>query len=107
MYYILDKNNKPKKVKNVLVWAKWFEETDRRVKTDDFETMHLDPVRISTIFMGLDCDSIHDQGCKAAPYLWETMVFGGIHDGLEVKYCSAEDALQGHNQIVEKVKKSL
>jgi|HubBroStandDraft_5_1064220.scaffolds.fasta_scaffold05244_4 hypothetical protein len=38
---------------------------------------------------------------------WETLVFGdGLWDEYEVRYKSVEDAIAGHNNIVEEIKKN-
>lgn len=46
---------------------------------------------VSTVFLSLD----HGFG-EGPPVLWETMIFGGKHDGEQWRYTSREDALAGH-----------
>lgn len=50
---------------DLLEWARWFEDADRRV----FET-HVGPYWVSTVFLGLD----HSFG-HGPPVLFETMIF--------------------------------
>lgn len=52
-------------------------------------------VRVSTIFLGID----HGWG-EGPPQLFETMVFGGPHDGDQERYASWEEAAEGHARIV-------
>lgn len=40
-------------------------------------------VRVSTVFLGLD-----HFGRVGEPVLWETMIFGGAHDGYQARYTS-------------------
>jgi len=67
--YVLD-GKYPRKVEDLLEWAKLFETTDRIVAED-----WIGDVRISTIFMGLD----HRFGA-GPPLLFETMIFEGDKD---------------------------
>jgi hypothetical protein len=48
-------------------------------------------VKISTVFLGLD----HSFG-GSVPILFETMVFGGEHDGYQERYATWEEAEAGH-----------
>jgi len=62
--YIL-KYRKPIPCDDPLKWGKWFEQRHiRKVRTT-----YLGPVRISTVFMGLD------HGWNGIPMLFETMIF--------------------------------
>ena len=54
--------------------------------------------RISTVFLGLDHSFGHGR-----PLLFETMVFGGPHDGRQERYATRADAAVGHGQMIEKV----
>ena len=86
-WYILDNNNKPV-AKPVLEAAQWLEDNDHRriVKQEN-----IGDIFISTVFLGLDHAWNSD-----VPVLWETMIFGGIHDQYQDRYTSYEDALKGH-----------
>lgn len=84
---------------DVMVWAKWYEKaSERRIALTD-----VGPYRVSTVFLALD----HNFGGGGQPVLWETMVFA--QDGFEApdfsrRYSSREDALQGHDDVVNEVK---
>lgn len=92
--YILDKKGNPKEETDLIVWAKWFETADRKVKED-----WINGVRISTIFLGLD----HNFYGKGKPTLYETMVFGGKFDGEQMRYSTKKEAEKGHKEMIKKV----
>lgn len=71
---------------NLLKWGKWFETANRKVRQDE-----IDGVRISTVFLGLD----HSFG-EGAPLLFETMIFGGEHDGYQTRASSWDEAVGQH-----------
>lgn len=89
--YILDDTGKPVQVDDILTWARWFATNKRHVAETE-----LDGVRISTVFLGID----HNFGSSGAPVLWETMIFGGPHDGYQDRYTSVEAARTGHELAV-------
>lgn len=94
--YILDEKGDPVKEPDLLKWAKWFECGNRSLKRDTV----FDGVDVSTVFLGLD------HGFNGgAPVLWETMVFGGEHDEYQERYNTKEQALEGHERIIDMVKK--
>jgi hypothetical protein len=100
-WYILDNNHKPVS-KPVLEAAKWMENNPnrKRVAYDDLTDLNGDDVRVSTVFLGLD----HGWNSKT-PVLWETMIFGGIHDqGYQERYTSYQDALEGHQKAINFIK---
>ena len=113
LYYIL-KGHKPVLCEDVSAWAKWFGTADRHVgKTEIpelailvwlgrlFKTKRFEPVRVSTVFLGLDHSFEEDM-----PILFETMIFGGKFDEEMWRYSTWEDAEKGHEKAVEKVKNS-
>ena len=58
-------------------------------------------VTVSTVFLGLN----HNWG-DGEPLLYETMVFGGkLHDETE-RYTTVEQAREGHERMVQRVKDS-
>ncbi len=87
--YIIDEG-KVIKCDNVVIWAKWYEDTDRRVATTIVA-----PFQVVTFFTALDMG----KGFPDAPTLWETMVTPG--DDSE-RYTSLEDAKAGHARWVDK-----
>lgn len=85
--YILNRSGEPELCENVIQWARWFENGDARIVASD----RVGDVRVSTVFVGLD----HSYG-DGEPLLWETMIFGGPHDGYQNRYTSKADAIVGH-----------
>lgn len=67
-------------------WAKWFETADRVVRREE-----VDGVTISTVFLGLD----HEYN-GGEPLLFETMIFGGVHDGYQTRAHSWDEAVGQH-----------
>ncbi len=55
-------------------------------------------VLVSTVFLGVDHG--HSDG---APVLFETMVFGGKYTDFQRRYCTYDEAIEGHNNICELV----
>jgi hypothetical protein len=101
--YILDDRGTPQPVDDVLVWGRWFEQTnesgERIVARDRDEGPNAEDVRVSTVFLGLD----HNWSDDGPPILWETLVFGGSQDGTMRRYRSREDALRGHREVCREV----
>ena len=95
-YYIL-KNGEPVKCANVIAWGRWFEGADdeRRIAATE-----IGDVRVSTIFLGLD------HGYGGTVQLYETMIFGGDHDGYQERYATRAEAEAGHAAAVVLVKQA-
>src|SRR5690606_41277 len=53
-------------------------------------------VSVSTVWLGLNHGWV-----GAGPIIFETMVFGGDHDGWMQRYSSEEAAMRGHLQVVD------
>lgn len=53
-------------------------------------------IKVSTIFMPIDMGFLDE----ARPVLWETMVFGGSEDGVQMRYASRAAAKEGHAGLV-------
>jgi len=77
---------------DVLEWMKWFEKPDCHVGYDKKKG-----ILVSTVFLGRD----HNFGSKGLPILFETMVFGGEHDGEQERYSTWEEAEEGHKKMCE------
>lgn len=90
--YILE-GKIPKLVDDVFEWGEWFETADRKVA----RTVLPNDVEVSTVFLGLD----HNFS-GGVPILFETMIFGGEHDGYQERYATWEEAEAGHKQAVAK-----
>ena len=93
-HYTLNAAGEPIPEPNLLVWAKWFGHSERKVAFDT-----IDDVQISTVFLGSD----HNFGF-GPPILWETMVFGGKLDQ-EQDRCSGsrEQAEAMHDKMISRV----
>lgn len=96
MNYILN-GKKPVLEPNIMKWGKWFQDTPNRT----VKKSNVGNVKVSTVFLGVD----HGYDGKE-PVLFETMVFGGSMDEEMLRYKTWEDALYGHNQMVESVKEA-
>jgi len=93
MYILVD--GIPTVEPDAIKWANWFSVIEnRRV---DFTV--IGDVEISTVFLGLN----HSFGLTDKPVLYETMVFGGKHDGHCQRYCTREEAIAGHSLCVDMV----
>ncbi len=92
-HYILDDKGEAILV-DLMTWARWFETANEKrqlAKTPVHEAT------VSTVFLGLD----HNFGTNGPPLLWETMIFGGPHDGYQDRYSTRDEALTGHAKAVE------
>lgn len=89
-YYIL-KGHTPIKCQDMNL----FFSQDRRMKKNYFGE-----VEVSTVFLGIS----HGQD-KGLPILFETLVFGGEHDGYMLRYTDYEEALKGHDEVCKMVNK--
>lgn len=87
--YIL-KGHEAVRCDDLMTWANWLEKADRHVRKHE-----ADGVRVSTVFMGLD----HSFG-DGPPLLFETMIFGGPHDGFQDRFATWEEAEEGHDAAV-------
>lgn len=90
--YIINDEGNPVEEPDTLAWGRWFKTAERRIMCDKLPN----GTRVSTIFLGLD----HSFG-GGSPILYETMVFGGAHDGYQERYTTKEEALLGHKRAVE------
>lgn len=95
-YYILDEQGTPV-LTDVMAWAHWFQaHTTERVVA---QTRQGD-VSVSTVFLGMDHNYM---GESPTPLLYETLVFGGPHDGRLERYSTSSEALDGHDAMVREV----
>jgi len=73
-------------------WAIWFEvkskNRGRVIKSTWVDKEKT--IRVSTVFLGIDKREI-----------FETMIFGGQHEGYQDRYWSYDDALAGHQRACE------
>lgn len=94
-YYILDENGEPKVITDLMEWGKWMSKADRHVADEMIKES-----RVSTVFLGLN----HVWG-DGPLLLWETLVFGGEHDG-EMERCGGlrKNAEEMHKRMTDTIK---
>ncbi len=81
-------------------WANWMEEfypQGCRVAED-----WVGEVRISTVFLGVDYNFFGE----GPPVVFESMIFQGPLNHEMQRYCTWEEAENGHKEMVAKVKRS-
>jgi hypothetical protein len=92
MYF--DRQGKPM---GLWEWAAIMESGQDRHVADDMVGL----VRVSTVWLGLN----HNWG-EGPPLIFETMVFGGVHDEDQWRYPTEAAALAGHDQVVTMVREA-
>jgi len=94
-FYIVDNDDNLREVTSPIEWTVWRLSHDPRIMVSGL----LDEgCEVSTVFLGR-ADVPSDP-----PLVYETMVFGGILDGLTVQYASHAEAIDGHLKAIEAVK---
>jgi len=88
-HWILDAKGEPVPAE-LMEWARWFETGNRILGQDK-----IGDVLVSTVFLGLD----HSFG-DGPPLLWETMIFGGKHEGYQERYSTKAEAQAGHSKAL-------
>jgi hypothetical protein len=79
--YILDVNRNPVAEPNLERRREWFARHKNRLVRRSYITKD---IYVSTAFLGID----YNPSGRGPPVLWETMVFGGPHDGYQRRYGS-------------------
>lgn len=75
-------------------WAKRFQ--DRQARRVALTLLEDDKVRVSTVFLGLD------HGCDdGPPLIFETMIFGGEHEGYMDRCSTWDEAEAMHQRAVD------
>jgi hypothetical protein len=95
--YILDESGNPVPERNLITWAKWYEDSmEQRQVAETY--LPLWRAYVSTVFLAID----HQLG-SGPPLLWETMVFEGM-EGIDIDRCSGnrEQAEAMHVKMVNK-----
>lgn len=78
-------------------------EYEELLKHDGYKVVDvttINDVTISTVWLGIN----HNYG-EGAPVIFETLVFGGTHDGSMERYNTEDEALEGHEAMVNFVLK--
>ena len=91
-YYRLE-NRKPLQVHDYNEWKQWLETANREVKRTELSN----GIIITTAFIG-QAECVDE---TKPPLLFETMIRGGINDGLVQQYISWEQAEDGHEKAVQ------
>lgn len=92
MWYVLDENNNPVPCSDLEQIEKFL----GNIKKRSLKKTQCGDVEVSTVFLSLN----HNYSGYGEPVLWETMIFGGEHDGYQRRYTSKADALLGHEEAV-------
>jgi hypothetical protein len=88
---LLDENNEPVPIEDVITWVTGCSRMDCVVGRDQ-----IDGIIVSTVFLCLD----RNYSGVGGPVLWETMVFGGCMNGDMRRYRSHADAVSGHREVL-------
>lgn len=83
---------------DMLTWAMWFKSNSDARRVANEEVGH---ARVSTVFLGLD----HSFG-SGQPMIFETLVFGGPHDGDMERCTTWAEAEAQHAMMVKKISAS-
>jgi hypothetical protein len=93
-YWILDDEHNAVET-DLETWGRFFQSGARTVRRED----DIDGVCVSTVFLGMDHG--FDDG---PPTLFETMVFRGPLDEHQWRYATWDEAVAGHERIVQHVR---
>lgn len=93
MWYILDENDQPIP-KDVLAASIWMAE-NREKRVVEHDSLP-DGSVLSTVFLCLD----HSMERSDKPVLYESMWFGGPHDGRQRRYKTRQEAIEGHAEML-------
>lgn len=99
-YYILE-DKKVVATDSLEEWSKWFEHSDRVINVTDVGL--IGESIVSTVFLGLPAWPYNIK----RPMVFETMVFGGKHDGDRLLASTYEEAVRKHQKMIKIVRKSL
>lgn len=94
-YWILDADKRPVRA-SLIEWGEFFQTHDRIVA----KTL-VGNANISTVFLGID----HNWG-DGPPLLFETMIFGGVHDDYQVRSSTWRQAEYEHEKACSLVRES-
>jgi len=92
-YFVLDDRGEPVPERDLDAWTRWFERADRSIS----RTIVTPEITVLTTFRGV----VDASEVSATPALFETRVFGGILDGVEVRHKTRAEALDGHAVLAE------
>lgn len=95
--FVLAEDGKTPVAASLIEWARWraLKPNVRRVAKD-----HIGDAEVSTVFLGLD----HRFFGAGPPLLFETMVFGGEHDGHQERCSTWAEAEEMHQRTCDLVR---
>jgi hypothetical protein len=92
VFYILDEEKQTVPIEDPRDWAAWLEQPHNRlIKRTEVDSQ----VLVVTIFLGMDLNFTGE----GYPILFETVVIGGIHDGLMERDCDYAGAVLTHETM--------
>lgn len=101
MQYILE--NKKPVLCNLQEWAQWFSFNKGLQRIVAQEKVLDTNIIVSTCFLLEE----HNPSSTGKPVLFETRVFGGAFNELTQRYCTWQEAEEGHKEVVSKVEKAI
>ena len=93
MYYKLDKNKKV-----VKATSEEFAKLMMNIEARKVAKTKVGICEVSTVFLGMNHAFRSDK-----IIVFESMVFGGNNDGMQRRYSTWDEAVKGHNEIVEEL----
>lgn len=87
----IEVNGKPVMAETLHEWAEFMKTREPKARTEVFG------FKVSTVFLGVD----YDWNEENEPYLYETMVFGGVLSGRMVRATNQKTALANHDNVVK------
>jgi hypothetical protein len=94
MFFRLDEKGEPVEENDFLTWGLSFEHTDRTIAVT---TAGDGSWEVSTVFLGVN---FRHRRRELPPLLFETLIFGGDHDGKGWRYETRQMAEEGHERAV-------
>jgi hypothetical protein len=85
--YVLE-GRVPRPARSIHEWSQYMETAERHVADTE-----VGDARVSTVFLGTN-----NSFGFGPPLLFETMIFGGKYDDFQRRYCTWEEAEQGHQE---------
>lgn len=76
-------------------WARDFDNDKVKI----VKQTRVDDVLVSTVWLGLD----HRFSGEGPPLIFETMIFGGDHDGEQWRYATLQQAKDGHARALRRL----
>ena len=95
-YYYLLRGREIVPCVNLSKWGQAMARFDVQIADD-----HIDEVRVSTVFLGMD----HNSECDGPPLLFETMIIGGLLDEFRMRCTTYEEAEVMHQIVLAMVKR--